>query len=135
MRFLAAALSFGLALASCNGSDGGDPAAPRVAPVLDSADAVDTQTFAKPLEARVVIEANTDRYELLRPYYKDLPSFFIVSDVELTPVHHLPLKPDFSISVQRATGAKCERCWNYRSAVGTFPDHPTLCDRCVEAVR
>ena len=39
------------------------------------------------------------------------------------------------ISVEKATGTKCERCWNYRQAVGTFPDHPTLCDRCVEAVR
>lgn len=93
------------------------------------------KVIGAPLEARVMIEANTDRYELLKCYSQDLPSFFIVSDVELRLVHHLPLRPDFTITVQRAVGAKCERCWNYRSAVGTFPDHPTLCDRCVEAVR
>jgi isoleucyl-tRNA synthetase len=55
--------------------------------------------------------------------------------VELRLVHHLSVSPDFRISVERAQGIKCERCWNYRSAVGTFPEHPTLCDRCVEAIR
>lgn len=93
------------------------------------------KVIGAPLEARVVIEANSDRYEFLKQYLQDLAAFFIVSDVELRLVHHLPLNPDFSITVERATGAKCERCWNYRQAVGTVPDHPTLCDRCVEAVR
>jgi isoleucyl-tRNA synthetase len=88
-----------------------------------------------PLEARVIIEASTERYEFLKRYAPDLPSFFIVSDVELRLVHHLSVSPDFRISVERAQGIKCERCWNYRSAVGTFPEHPTLCDRCVEAIR
>jgi isoleucyl-tRNA synthetase len=39
------------------------------------------------------------------------------------------------VDVEKATGQKCERCWNYRAAVGTYPDHPTLCDRCIEPVR
>ncbi|HEV8540365.1 MAG TPA: zinc finger domain-containing protein, partial [Nitrospiraceae bacterium] len=39
------------------------------------------------------------------------------------------------IKVGRADGKKCERCWNYRPAVGTIAEHPTLCDRCVEAIR
>jgi isoleucyl-tRNA synthetase len=87
------------------------------------------------LEARIVIDANPDRYELLRRYVQDLPTIFIVSDVEFRQVHNLPLNPDFTVRVEKATGNKCERCWNYRAAVGTFPDHPTLCDRCVEAIR
>jgi isoleucyl-tRNA synthetase len=37
--------------------------------------------------------------------------------------------------VSKATAKKCERCWNYREAVGTDAAHPTLCDRCVEALR
>ncbi|MGH7251693.1 MAG: zinc finger domain-containing protein, partial [Nitrospiraceae bacterium] len=63
------------------------------------------------------------------------PSLFIVSQVELKLVHHLPHKPDFVVAVVKAGGGKCERCWNYRPAVGSFQDHPTLCDRCVEAIR
>jgi isoleucyl-tRNA synthetase len=87
------------------------------------------------LEARVVIEANSDRYEVLRRYLQDMSALFIVSDVELRQVHHLPHNPDFKITVEKATGKKCERCWNFRAAVGSYPDHPTLCDRCIEPVR
>ena len=88
-----------------------------------------------PLEARVVIEAQPAQYELLKAYGQDLAAFFIVSDVVLIELPDVPESPGVIISVEKATGTKCERCWNYRSAVGTFPDHPTLCDRCVEAVR
>ncbi|NJL16796.1 MAG: hypothetical protein HC938_05940 [Nitrospira sp.] len=41
---------------------------------------------------------------------------------------------DIRITVERSDAAKCERCWNYRDAVGKDHDHPTLCERCVEAV-
>ncbi|MGZ9190129.1 MAG: zinc finger domain-containing protein, partial [Nitrospira sp.] len=86
-------------------------------------------------EARVEIEAQPAQYDLLKAYGQDLPAFFIVSDVVLHLLPDVPESPGFIITVDKATGIKCERCWNYRSAVGTFPDHPTLCDRCVEAVR
>ena len=39
-----------------------------------------------------------------------------------------------SVNVVKAEGEKCERCWNYRASVGSAPEHPTLCDRCIEAV-
>ena len=43
--------------------------------------------------------------------------------------------PDgLEIEVQRAEGAKCERCWNYSLAVGTFTDYPTVCERCFAAL-
>jgi isoleucyl-tRNA synthetase len=87
------------------------------------------------LEAKVVIEANSDRYQALQRYLVDLPAFFIVSDVELRTVDHLPHNPDFKITVEKAAGQKCERCWNYRAAVGSYSDHPTLCDRCIGPVR
>ena len=88
-----------------------------------------------PLEAKVTIEANPDRYKLLKSYEDNLPALFIVSQVELKPVAHLPHGPDFSVKVEKSGENKCERCWNYRAAVGTFADHLTLCDRCVEAIR
>jgi isoleucyl-tRNA synthetase len=53
----------------------------------------------------------------------------------LKAVSHVPESAGFAITVEKATGAKCERCWNYRSAVGASAEHPTLCDRCLEAVR
>jgi isoleucyl-tRNA synthetase len=36
--------------------------------------------------------------------------------------------------VQRADGAKCERCWNYSTHVGESVDYPTVCERCVKAL-
>ncbi|XP_042509190.1 isoleucine--tRNA ligase, chloroplastic/mitochondrial-like [Macadamia integrifolia] len=38
------------------------------------------------------------------------------------------------IGVSRAEGSKCERCWNYSTKVGSFPEHPTLCCRCYNVV-
>ncbi|MCI0624481.1 MAG: class I tRNA ligase family protein, partial [Acidobacteria bacterium] len=98
------------------------------------------------LEAKVVLyvqRANPAQYEFLKPYEDFLHTLFIVSQVELRGVDQLPMKADnlvdlaegLEVEVVKATGQKCERCWNYRPAVGTFPEHPTLCDRCIEAIR
>jgi isoleucyl-tRNA synthetase len=38
------------------------------------------------------------------------------------------------IRIERAKGAKCERCWNYSTHVGESADYPTLCERCVAAL-
>ncbi|MBI1177959.1 isoleucine--tRNA ligase [bacterium] len=68
---------------------------------------------------------------------------------ELTNVSQLKLKIDSTISgakIERvslddleitgmaAAGQKCARCWHYETDVGSNPDHPTICGRCVEAV-
>jgi isoleucyl-tRNA synthetase len=87
------------------------------------------------LEARVEVEANPESFGLLKQYEPDLPSLFIVSQVTLKEGRTLPPKPGFLVRVSRAKGIKCERCWNYRESVGRDARHPTLCDRCVEAVR
>ena len=52
MRLLTAAASL-LLLASCGMPEGGDPDAPRIAPILSTEDAKDEQTFAEPENARV----------------------------------------------------------------------------------
>ncbi|CAM6007741.1 unnamed protein product [Sphagnum balticum] len=38
------------------------------------------------------------------------------------------------VGVDRADGAKCERCWNYTPAVGSLDGHPSLCERCYGVV-
>ena len=37
--------------------------------------------------------------------------------------------------VIKADGQKCERCWHWETDVGSNPEHPTICSRCVEAVK
>src|SRR5262249_14114938 len=95
------------------------------------------------LEAKVVLGATPQRYETLRTYETDLPALCIVSQVELSKVEAIPTEghllsdPSFGlyVDVEKPSGAKCERCWNYRIAVGTRAEHPPLCYRCVQPIR
>lgn len=85
------------------------------------------------LEAHVQIEAGPEAYQFLTSYTEHLSALFIVSRVTVKRAEG-NLK-DIRMTVERSSAAKCERCWNYRDAVGQDATHPTLCDRCVEAVR
>lgn len=84
------------------------------------------------LEAHVRIEAGPDIFQFLKSHEQDLAAIFIVSQVTL---RQGEMAQEFHVSVEKAKSAKCERCWNYREAVGRDASHPTLCDRCVEAIR
>ncbi|HEY6262314.1 MAG TPA: isoleucine--tRNA ligase [Nitrospiraceae bacterium] len=85
------------------------------------------------LEASVHLMMNVETGSWISKACRDLGTLFIVSEV--TSEQRSDATTDLVISVTKSTHAKCERCWNYRPAVGTFLDHPTLCDRCVEAVK
>ena len=91
------------------------------------------------LEARVTLSASGDLADLLRKYSASLPALFIVSQVEIATGPLEGAAPAATIEglqtlVERAKGAKCERCWNYSTHVGESADHPTLCERCVAAL-
>ena len=85
------------------------------------------------LEAHVHLEADAKAYQFLKPYEKDLGTIFIVSKVTLA--LGAAGKAGIQVSVAKSSAGKCERCWNYREAVGADAEHPTLCDRCLEAIR
>jgi len=95
------------------------------------------------LEAKVTLRAVPEKHSLLLKYEQDLLPLFIVSQVELQKTSELSFENslaldaslEISVNIDKADGLKCERCWNYRPAVGTFTDHPTLCDRCVRAIQ
>ena len=38
------------------------------------------------------------------------------------------------ISVSKTGGQKCIRCWNYFETTGKDPNHPEICDRCLDIV-
>ena len=38
------------------------------------------------------------------------------------------------VIVERAPGAKCERCWKFQLSVGANAAHPPLCARCVGVI-
>jgi len=77
----------------------------------------------------VRLTANGNLYPLLLEYARELPALFIVSQVALNE------KPgDVSVQVERAEGAKCERCWKYTTDVGSAPRFPTICAACAAVV-
>ena len=88
------------------------------------------------LEARVELAANSELAPLLRDYAAWLPTLFIVSQVELVngsspgTVRSEKL-PGLGVTIQRARGKKCERCWNYSVRVGESAEYPTVCERCL----
>jgi isoleucyl-tRNA synthetase len=83
------------------------------------------------LEAQVAVTASGATYRALADYGAEALSFlFIVSQVRLT-----ESAEGMTISVARAEGVKCERCWHYEATVGADPDFPTICGRCAKNVR
>jgi isoleucyl-tRNA synthetase len=90
------------------------------------------------LEAKVLLNADLELKAKLKQYLPQLPGLFIVSQVELLSAgpgeFRSEVVPGLEVSVQRADGKKCDRCWNYSVHVGENPRYPTICERCSEAI-
>jgi isoleucyl-tRNA synthetase len=90
------------------------------------------------LEAKVLLDVPASYQPLMTEYLDLLPTYFIVSQVELT--SDLPAAveaeniPGLKLQILPAEGEKCERCWNYATSVGQDREHPTICARCVAAL-
>jgi isoleucyl-tRNA synthetase len=85
-----------------------------------------------PLEARVRLTSGAALYPLLERHATDLPALFIVSEVALE--NHADNGAGLSVTVERAGGTKCERCWKYTYDIGSSPDLPSVCGPCAAAV-
>jgi isoleucyl-tRNA synthetase len=82
------------------------------------------------LEAKVFLSANGSVAPLLAKYERELSDLFIVSQVALQPGAGA-----LNVTVQRAEGSKCERCWKYTTDVGSHPEvHPGICAECAGEV-
>ncbi len=77
------------------------------------------------LEASVVLYSDSDVTSRIGA--GELEEFLILSEVKIEPAQ------EARAIVNKTENKKCARCWRHRPAVGTFKDHPELCDRC-EAV-
>ena len=89
------------------------------------------------LQAKVVLGATPAELALLERYARELPMLFIVSEVELRPA---PTDVEANseahplVTIERAGGVKCERCWRYVPAVSNDPRWAGLCSRCQDAL-
>ena len=91
-----------------------------------------------PLEAKVILSADESLRPLLEKYRDDWPTLLIVSQVEFSPYSAgsdgESSLPGLKISIERASGKKCARCWNYSEQVGKDEVYPDVCERCLAAL-
>ncbi len=83
------------------------------------------------LEAKVIIYCNGTKYDLLASLKESLKEIFIVSAVEIEKSGEGKFagekNTDVTITVEKAAGEKCERCWSYSEDVS---DNEKICNRC-----
>lgn len=92
--------------------------------------------IGKSLEAKVTLYAEGDLAAFLEDVRPQLPEIFITSEVALAHGQGTFTGDveGLSISVERAAGQKCERCWKFSETVGESSAHPTLCHRCADVL-
>ncbi len=93
--------------------------------------------IGKSLEAAVTLYCDGELNEFLNSVKNDLPVAFIVSAVKITNEGEGDYKGDvegLSVSVAKAEGEKCERCWVYSETGGKCEKHATLCARCAAII-
>jgi isoleucyl-tRNA synthetase len=91
------------------------------------------------LEAKVNIYSGDGQMKsFIKENLELLPAVFKVSQAhvldaeekDMAEVEGFPLK----VSVAKARGNKCARCWNYRESVGKNKELPELCKRCYDII-
>ncbi len=86
---------------------------------------VKDKTIKGSLEAKVVLTASGEYLTFLKKVEAEIKPALIVSEVEIKEGDG-----ELNISVEKAEGEKCERCWSISRTVGLNSAHPTLCDKC-----
>jgi isoleucyl-tRNA synthetase len=99
--------------------------------------------IGSPLEARVTLRVSRgDLQRWCEAHRETLAEAFVVSGVEVhadgapaaTAGGAAPEPGLVGVTVERAPGDKCQRCWKHLPSVGTDAAHPALCDRCARVV-
>jgi isoleucyl-tRNA synthetase len=111
----------------------------RSAVLVKLEEARNAKSIGGALEAKVSLYSSLPKlHSTLKAYAKQLPALFIVSQVQI--LEAAPAGSDsaegsaLAVSIEKAAGIKCERCWNYSTHVGENARYPTICERCSEAL-
>ena len=106
--------------------------------------------IGSPLDAEVTIYAEGKTLDILQSFADECRFIFITSYVHLFRIEDREGrgtelvdwaqsldnwdKDIVAIDVSATEKAKCIRCWHHREDVGSNPDHPEICGRCIENV-
>ena len=86
--------------------------------------------IGKALDARLTIAGSGAVVEQAKAYPEVLRELLNVSQLEINSA----AQGEIVVSVSKAAGQKCDRCWHWETDVGSNSAHPEICGRCVEAV-
>ena len=92
------------------------------------------------LDAEVILYCDGALYDSLAKLGDELRFVLITSYAGLRPLSQRSAAAvdseldDLAIEALASQHPKCVRCWHHREDVGSHPDHPELCGRCVENV-
>jgi isoleucyl-tRNA synthetase len=86
--------------------------------------------IGKALEAKLTLKLPADAHRIAQQYESSLKELFNVSQVEVAPA----AGEEIRATTTDADGAKCTRCWNYRTDIGVDPRWSTVCGRCAGAL-
>lgn len=99
------------------------------------------KSIGKSIESKLIFnikEQKSGIEDLLLRYEKELPTIFIVSQIEINKTDAKSLtsveNENYKVSVLNADGEKCPRCWKFSVEIGVDSDHPAICKECTEAV-
>ncbi|MEP6663922.1 MAG: class I tRNA ligase family protein, partial [Verrucomicrobiota bacterium] len=88
--------------------------------------------IGKSLDAQIVVAGPAEQILFLEHWKSDLRELANISQVTW---RIDATKNEIFIESSKAGGQKCDRCWHWETDVGSTPEHPTICARCVEAVK
>ena len=88
------------------------------------------KTIKSSLEAKVKLAAGGAKLDFLKKAENELAAAFIVSEVEISDNN-----AELELTIEKAEGEKCERCWSISKTVGQNAEHPTICSRCCENLK
>jgi len=110
----------------------------KALPRLESAR--QAKTIGKSLDAYVLshhsIDAPTQsKADVVTKYLSEFKELLNVSQFKFNRDVSNSKEAFIVFDATTAQGHKCERCWHWETDVGQNPAHPTICGRCVEAVK
>ena len=87
--------------------------------------------IGKALEAKVLVEGHKQLIKEILQSPEDFRELLNVSQLEVKEVE----EKSVFYNVFHADGQKCDRCWHWETDVGSHKEHPTICGRCIAAVK
>lgn len=93
-------------------------------------EAVKEKQIRASLEAKVTLSCPGELYDFIKSVEDELKTAFIVSGIEVVKAE----SGELAVTISKAAGEKCERCWCFSESVGENHEHPTICNRCASVL-